>query len=36
LFLFAGEDYGDIKIPQPGSEVVVIFEAGNIYRPFYF
>ncbi len=36
LFLFAGEDYGDIKIPQVGSEVVILFEAGNIYRPFYF
>lgn len=36
LFLFAGEDYGDVKIPQVGSEVVILFEAGNIYRPFYF
>lgn len=36
LIPFVGEGYGDIKLPQVGSNVFVLFEQGNIYQPFYF
>lgn len=36
LIPFVGEGYGIVNIPQVGSQVAIMFEQGNIYRPFYF